>query len=78
MELDEDLLILLCWRGDDDVVAFVIPGMVVDNGLCKVTITREDPFLYGGKWAQYRENWEMVGEIVEAAPVLQDELDIPF
>jgi len=78
LEVDEDLLILLCWRGDDDVVAFVIPGMAVDNGLCKVTITSEDPFLYGGKWAKYRENWSQVGEIVESAPVLQEDFEISF
>lgn len=53
------ILILICWREGDTPVFFVIPESQV-NGVKRITITSEDPFSYSGKWAAWRNRWDLL------------------
>ena len=55
---DEDLLILRC-EGNPPC-HFIIPFIFIPEGLTKIDITCADPWKYRGKWALFRELWELV------------------
>lgn len=57
-----DLLIVICWG--EEQCFFVIPGCVVSYRLETVDITRRNPGLYNGKYAEFREAWELGDYII--------------
>jgi len=60
---DEDLLILRCLS--DPPQHFIIPGCLVHYKLTKIDITYKNPQKYHGRWAEFREAWEL-GDLVIA------------
>lgn len=77
----QDMLLLCCLppRADGRPVFYVIPGGQVPPGLTKLDITSK-PGQYTGKWARYREAWQLVWELIEdlATRGLPPEPEIPF
>lgn len=77
---DEDIFFLICYNGDDTVLAvFVIPGAAIPDELTKIDITSH-PATYRGKWARYRNDWSGVDAIVRNAQRAEafDPGEIPF
>lgn len=60
---DEDLLILRCLS--DPPQHFIIPGCLIHYKLTKIDITFKNPQKYVGRWAEFREAWEL-GDLVIA------------
>jgi hypothetical protein len=60
--IDEDLVILRC--ESEPPHHFVIPGMLLREQLKKVDITTEDPRKYEGRWAAFREAWQLADLVV--------------
>jgi len=56
--LEEDILILRC--ACEDPVHFIIPAIVIPDGLTKIDITSTDPRRYKGRWEKYREAWYLI------------------
>lgn len=59
----EDLLILRCETTPP--THFVIPGVIVLRGTIKIDITTKDPAKYRGKWAFYRERWDLIDTVLK-------------
>lgn len=60
---DEDLLILRCLS--DPPQHFIIPGCLIHYKLTKIDVTYENPQKYHGRWAEFREAWEL-GDLIIA------------
>jgi hypothetical protein len=63
---DDDFAVLVCFSDEmESVGVFVIPK---DNlGLQRKTarITRENPDDYAGQWAEFRDRWDLITDLVE-------------
>jgi hypothetical protein len=62
-KMDHDLLILEARRlhvVGPRYVYFIIPGLVVPEDQCSITISTLDPLTYRGKWSPFREAWDFV------------------
>lgn len=61
----EDVLILRC--RSTPPCHFIIPGILVNYKLTKIDITSKDPWRYVGRWASFREAWELIDLVVFSA-----------
>ncbi len=72
LDLDEDLLFLLCY-GDDlsnpPQAVFIIPGRSLPKRLTKIDITSRDPRAYRGQWRRWLDAWDEVKHIRATTPV---------
>ena len=59
---EEDLLVLRCEATPP--CHFIIPGCIVPRFLTKIDITTQDPHKYRGKWALYRERWDLIDAVL--------------
>jgi hypothetical protein len=85
--VDEHVLFLVCYQDleTDPLAVFVIPGDALDAELSKIDITSADPRDYGGQWAPYRDDWDVVDDVVASLPARKPALirsrveeEIPF
>ena len=59
------VVILLAWWCDQaNPTAFIIPSGALGNRR-KVTIPNRQPWLYDGRWARYRGQWEVIADALE-------------
>jgi hypothetical protein len=86
LPIDEDLLILLCYRDITPTIRnpvpspeqiYIIPGVAIDKMLTKIDII-DSPKMYAGKWSVYRHAWGWVDWALRNPRQERPEREIPF
>jgi hypothetical protein len=78
-----DLLLCICapdnFPDSEPLTVFIIPRQALAEGQQKITIPNTDPQCYGGKYAQGRDAWDAVEQIVALCEeFVEEDEPIPF